>query len=72
MRYSDQQGNSNTVSAVFEKRKEPAETVSYPLVDSDGNKVEIDRRIDASVYLESIEIEDVYLHDKEFKQLFSK
>ena len=63
--------SSKAQSVVFEKRQTQTKSVKYPLIDSDGNKINTNRRLNESDYLDRIEIEELELQETEFKQLFN-
>jgi hypothetical protein len=63
--------SSKTQSVIFEKRQTQTSPIKYPIIDSDGKKIKTNRRLNASDYLDRIEIEELEIQETEFKQLFN-
>lgn len=62
----------NNHAGKFERRKESLQTTQFPLVDSDGLQIGSERRLDSSIYLNRIKLQEIRLQEEEFNQFFKK
>lgn len=56
----------------FDRRNLSTEVACFPLIDSNGEAVAKERRLDASIYLNKIEIQESQLPEEEFSILFKQ
>lgn len=56
----------------FDRRNTLADEQCFPLVDTNGDAIKNERRLDASIYLDKIEIKEEQLHEDEFTKLFKQ
>lgn len=69
---SDNNISCNKPEVVFERRQNATSDVHFPIVDSSGNTITKERRLDASIYLSKIEIAESRLSEDEFTSLFKQ
>ena len=71
MNASDKMISSSNTPAEFDRRNHAANEILFPLIDSNGETIEKERRLDASIYLGKIKAVESQLSEEEFALLFN-
>jgi hypothetical protein len=72
MNSSNSSNDSSEPTVDFDRRTLSVEAPCFPLIDSNGETVEKERRLDASTHLSKIDIRESLLTEDEFVKLFKQ